>query len=175
VNVGSNGYANKLKYLFLCGSVVIHVHDGSPNHEFFEHQLLPGMHYYSVSRVEEVAEAVRYLRAHPAQARAIAAAGTSRPCRNSFDANFGWEIERSPRPPNLSNASVARAEGYTYAANVWALSVVQGPFILCRPVPNHTRPIRNTKSHCALWDAGRHEAHGAAFVLRGDAVPGRHV
>jgi protein glucosyltransferase len=25
VNVGSNGYANKLKYLFLCGSVVITV------------------------------------------------------------------------------------------------------------------------------------------------------
>lgn len=84
VNVGSNGYANKLKYLFLCGSVVIHVHDGSPNHEFFEHQLLPGMHYYSVSRVEEVAEAVRYLRAHPAQARAIAAAGTKRMEQLSF-------------------------------------------------------------------------------------------
>lgn len=84
VNVGSNGYANKLKYLFLCGSVVIHVHDGSPNHEFFESQLLPGMHYYPVSRVEEVADAVRHLRAHPAQARAIAAAGTKRMEQLSF-------------------------------------------------------------------------------------------
>ena len=48
VNVGSNGYANKLKSLFLCGSVLINVESSAPNKEFFEHQLLPGVHYVSV-------------------------------------------------------------------------------------------------------------------------------
>ena len=38
LNVGSNGYANKLRYLFLCGSVVVWVRTGSLNHEFFERQ-----------------------------------------------------------------------------------------------------------------------------------------
>ena len=38
VNVGSNGYANKMKYLFLCGSVVITVREGMNNREFFERQ-----------------------------------------------------------------------------------------------------------------------------------------
>ena len=42
LNVGSNGYANKLKYLFLCGSVVIWVRKDSLNHEFFERHLVPG-------------------------------------------------------------------------------------------------------------------------------------
>jgi len=84
VNVGSNGYANKLKYLFLCGSVVLYVREGSPNHEFFESQLLPGMHYYAVSKVAEVAAAVRFLRKHPEQAKAIAKAGTERMSTLSF-------------------------------------------------------------------------------------------
>ena len=44
LNVGSNGYANKLKYLFLCGSVVIWVRKDSLNHEFFERHLVPGVH-----------------------------------------------------------------------------------------------------------------------------------
>jgi hypothetical protein len=43
----------------------------------------------------------------------------------------------SPRPPNPSDRIVARSEGYTYAANVCALCLVQGP--LC---PNPNRPIR---------------------------------
>jgi hypothetical protein len=37
--------------------------------------------------------------------------------------------------PNSHYASVTRTEGYTYAARVWAMSLVQG-LILCRPVPN---------------------------------------
>jgi hypothetical protein len=31
-------------------------------------------------------------------------------------------------PPNPSYPTVARTEGYTYAAKVWALCLVQGPF-----------------------------------------------
>ena len=54
VNVGSNGYANKLKSLFLCGSVVINVESSAPNKEFFEHQLLPGVHYVSVRDSSDV-------------------------------------------------------------------------------------------------------------------------
>ena len=78
MHVGSNGYANKLKYLFLCKSVVIFVRDGSGNREFFESQVLPGTHYYSVRTMAEVPVAVRHLRAHPQLARTIASAGASR-------------------------------------------------------------------------------------------------
>jgi hypothetical protein len=34
----------------------------------------------------------------------------------------------SPRPPISLSRIVARAEGYTYAAKLWALCLVQGPF-----------------------------------------------
>jgi hypothetical protein len=54
LNVGSNGYANKLKYLFLTGSVVIWVRKDSLNYEFFEHQFVPNVHYVAVDTVEEV-------------------------------------------------------------------------------------------------------------------------
>ena len=74
LNVGSNGYANKLKYLFLTGSVVIWVKKDSLNYEFFEHQFVPGVHYVSVETVEEVPDMIRRLQADPAYARAIAKA-----------------------------------------------------------------------------------------------------
>ena len=38
----------------------------------------------------------------------------------------------SPRPPYPFNMMVARTEGYTYAAKVWALSLVQGPFSVAK-------------------------------------------
>eukprot|EP00854_Cymbomonas_tetramitiformis_P000842 gene842-1326_t len=78
INVGSNGYANKLKYLFLCGSVVLYVRQGSPNHEFFELQLLPGTHYWPVETPEDLPAAIDYLQAHPALAKRIGTAGTAR-------------------------------------------------------------------------------------------------
>ena len=34
----------------------------------------------------------------------------------------------SRRPPSFLDTTVARNEGYTYAAKVWDLSIVQGPF-----------------------------------------------
>ena len=76
VNVGSNGYANKLKSLFLCGSVVINVESSAPNKEFFEHQLLPGVHYVSVREATDVPRVVRELEENKSRARSIAAAGT---------------------------------------------------------------------------------------------------
>ena len=75
LNVGSNGYANKLKYLFLCGSVVIWVRKDSLNHEFFERHFVPGIHYAPVDTVEEVPATIRRLQADPAFAQRIALAG----------------------------------------------------------------------------------------------------
>ena len=43
----------------------------------------------------------------------------------------GWEIAHaavSRRPPIPISRIVARTEGYTHAAKVWDLSIVQGPF-----------------------------------------------
>jgi hypothetical protein len=45
----------------------------------------------------------------------------------------------SPRPPNPFNTIVTRIEGHTFAVKVWALSLVQGPF-LCR-----TKTLRITE------------------------------
>jgi hypothetical protein len=45
--------------------------------------------------------------------------------------DFGWEIAHeaiSPRPLISFCTSVARTHMYTYAAKVWDLSIVQGPF-----------------------------------------------
>jgi protein glucosyltransferase len=78
LNVGSNGYANKLKYLFLTGSVVIWVKRDSLNYEFFEHQFVPGVHYVSVETVDEVPDMIRRLQADPEYARGIAMAGQAR-------------------------------------------------------------------------------------------------
>lgn len=86
VNVGSNGYANKLKYLFLCGSVVITVRDGMPNREFFERQLLPGLHYVAVKEAQDVPAAVERLEKNPRRAAAIAARGTRRMARFDMEA-----------------------------------------------------------------------------------------
>jgi protein glucosyltransferase len=47
LNSASIGYANKFKYLLLCGSVVIYVRDGMSHQEFYELGLLPGIHYVS--------------------------------------------------------------------------------------------------------------------------------
>ena len=55
VNVGSNGYANKLKSLFLCGSVVIHVKQ--PWNEFFMPLLVDGKrHVYYTAGEPHAAE-----------------------------------------------------------------------------------------------------------------------
>ena len=78
INVGSNGYANKLRFLFLCGSVVIWVRKGSLNHEFFERQFLPGIHYAPVDTVDELPDAIKRLQADDSFARGIALAGQER-------------------------------------------------------------------------------------------------
>ena len=47
----------------------------------------------------------------------------------------------------------ARTEGYTCAAKVWALCLVQGPFSVS--VLNPTRPTRNKRS-TVHWDTAPH-------------------
>ena len=97
LNVGSNGYANKLKYLFLTGSVVIWVKRDSLNYEFFEHQFVPGVHYVSVEAVEEVPDRIRRLQADPAYAKAIAVAGQERMAQMDTDevAHYCYQMLRS--------------------------------------------------------------------------------
>ncbi|EOD34076.1 hypothetical protein EMIHUDRAFT_441372 [Emiliania huxleyi CCMP1516] len=78
LNVGSNGYANKLKYLFLCGSVVIWVRTDSLNYEFFEKQFLPGVHYAAADTVDDVPDVIRELQRDPEYARSLAQRGFER-------------------------------------------------------------------------------------------------
>lgn len=78
MQTGSNGYANKLKYLFLCNSTVLHVLYGADSREFFEYNLLAGEHYIAVPTVEELPGVIRALQQDPARARTVAEAGTKR-------------------------------------------------------------------------------------------------
>jgi len=64
LNSASIGYANKFKYLLLCGSVVIYVRDGMTHQEFYELGLLPGIHYVSVPDAAAVPAMVRWLKAN---------------------------------------------------------------------------------------------------------------
>jgi hypothetical protein len=59
---------------------------------------------------------------------------------------FGWEITHaavSRRPPISLDTIVARAEGYTYNAKVWDLSIVQGPFSVapCQTLTSRFAPF----------------------------------
>jgi hypothetical protein len=59
-----------------------------------------------------------------------------------FDGNRAGD-ERPPNPSPVPRAT------RTNVPKVWASSiVVHGPFIVCRPVPNPIRPIRNRTNHC---------------------------
>ena len=131
LNVGSNGYANKLKYLFLTGSVVIWVKKDSLNYEFFEHQFVPGIHYVQVDTVEEVPAAIRTLQGDPAYAKAIATAGYERMSQmdveevshycfqmmKAYAALQRFKPKRDPRSweVNCEDDMVRDAESRTYA------------------------------------------------------------
>ena len=78
LNSASIGYANKFKYLLLCGSVVIYVRDGMSHKEFYEYGLLPGVHYVTVESASEVPAMVRWLKKNDDYARAVALAGRAR-------------------------------------------------------------------------------------------------
>jgi protein glucosyltransferase len=82
LNLGSGGaYANKFKYMLLCGSAVIHVADNNGNQEFWQSQLVPGVHFLQVATAAEVPALLRRLRADPAaeaHARRVGAAGAAR-------------------------------------------------------------------------------------------------
>ena len=59
LNSPSIGYANKLKSLLLCGSVVLYVRDGMRHKEFYEYGLVSGIHYVAVDTAEDVPAMVR--------------------------------------------------------------------------------------------------------------------
>jgi hypothetical protein len=63
--------------------------------------------------------------------------------------DFGWEIAHeavSRRPPISLYTIVARTEGYTYAAKVWALTLVQGPFSVAPCQPNDSQLLHRCTS-----------------------------
>ena len=94
LNSASIGYANKFKYLLLCGSVVIYVRDGMQHKEFYEYGLLPGVHYVAVDKAADVPSMVRWLKENDAYARAVALAGRARMASLSVDgvADFMAEL-----------------------------------------------------------------------------------
>ena len=93
LNSASIGYANKFKYLLLCGSVVIYVRDGMSHQEFYELGLLPGIHYVSVPDAAAVPAMVRWLKANDAYARAVAMAGRARMAALTTDAVADYVAE----------------------------------------------------------------------------------
>ncbi len=78
LNSASIGYANKLKSLLLCGSVVIYVREGMRHREFYELGLVAGVHYVAVDTAADVPAMVRWLRRHDDYAKAVARAGRAR-------------------------------------------------------------------------------------------------
>jgi hypothetical protein len=63
---------------------------------------------------------------------------------------FGWEMAHeavSRRPPIYLDTIVARSEGYTYAASVWDVCLVQGPFSVA---PCQTLAFRYAVFHIAV-------------------------
>ena len=104
LNSASIGYANKFKYLLLCGSVVIYVRDGMSHKEFYEYGLLPGVHYVSVADATAVPAMVRWLKEHDTYARAVAMAGRARMASLTVEAvaDFMGELLAQVRSPAFS-------------------------------------------------------------------------
>jgi len=79
INASAGGsYSGRLKYLFLCGSVVVQVKYVDAIHEFYEKILEPGKHYIVVNQPEDIPAQIQYLEDHPEEAEAIANAGRAR-------------------------------------------------------------------------------------------------
>ncbi|KAL3893706.1 MAG: hypothetical protein SGPRY_014048, partial [Prymnesium sp.] len=78
LNSASIGYANKFKYLLLCGSVIIYVQEGMVHKEFYERGLLPGVHYVTAKTAADVPALVESLKANDEYARSVANAGRDR-------------------------------------------------------------------------------------------------
>ena len=91
---------------------------------------------------------------------------------------LGWEsahVAVSPRPLISLDTGLARTEGYPYAASVWAVSIVQGPFPVA-PCRSFALRFAALSWLCA-GDAGgggdvRGRAHGPR-ALRGAAAAER--
>jgi hypothetical protein len=85
--------------------------------------------------------------------------------------DFGWEIAHAAgtrRPPISISTIVARTEGYTHAAKVWDLSIVQGPFSVA---PCQTLTLR----FATFSTLGRVMGVGEAVAGRGVGVGLAHT
>jgi hypothetical protein len=81
----------------------------------------------------------------------------------------GDELTRpfSPRPPIPLDTSVARTEGYTYAAEVWGLCIVQGPVLSPRAEPLIVRFATVTSMYSAALSPGTRRGK----VVRAERAP----
>ena len=63
----------------------------------------------------------------------------------------------SRRPPIPLSTIVARIEGYTFGAKVWASFLIQGPFPVapCPPLILHGWPVSRTCFHLLCERCGR--------------------
>ncbi|KAK3240978.1 hypothetical protein CYMTET_49220 [Cymbomonas tetramitiformis] len=77
VSISGNTYSNRLKYLFLCNSVVINIRKKGSFREFFEPLLTPGQHFIQLDDVRELPRVVAELRANDHLAEAMARRGTA--------------------------------------------------------------------------------------------------
>ena len=73
---------------------------------------------------------------------------------------------RTRRPP-ISFSRIARSEGYTNAANVWAVSLVQGPFSVA-PCANLCVTIRH-RGMPSTKNTPLHSSHVSPFLAGGQA------
>ena len=74
---------------------------------------------------------------------------------NRYVRDFGWEIAHeaaSRRLPISLDTIVSRTHMYTHAANVWDLSIVQGPFSVA-PCQSLTRHDSQTFASLYVWAA----------------------
>ena len=111
LNSASIGYANKFKYLLLCGSVVIYVRDGMVHKEFYEYGLLPGVHYVAVDKAQDVPAMVRWLRQNDDYARAVALAGRARMATLHIDAVSDFMAELLTQYAKLQTFAPTPAKG----------------------------------------------------------------
>jgi len=111
LNSASIGYANKFKYLLLCGSVVIYVREGMQHKEFYEYGLVSGVHYVSVDTAADVPAMVRWLKEHDDYARAVALAGRARMATLDIDAVADFMAELLKQYAKLQTFRVTPSKG----------------------------------------------------------------
>ena len=172
INVPGFGYSSRLRSLLRCGNTVVHVNHAS--FEFFVPLLNHAEHVYVISGREpvrdELLQLLRTLRANPAKAAAVAAAGRTFALTHlSFDAVIGYfrallsGYAAMRARGDASDASSARllptadellAQGYTHITGDADLQQLTGLCDRCRKpsrVPHGCTRSQSGLPGCSLW------------------------